>query len=122
MAQSSPSPVVARPASSGSSPMGNGAAWASALPHPEDEFAVRSSSWLHDHMVREHGRTGPELDGLPLADLHHFEHVEQAMGLTDLSHHHPAEVSGEPDEASITQLIGDADGYLPRSPAWAAPV
>jgi hypothetical protein len=79
-------------------------------------------------MLREHGRTGPELDGLPLADLHRFEHVEQAMGLTDLSHHHPAEmgahthVSGEPDEASITQLMGNGDGYLPRSPAWAAPV
>jgi hypothetical protein len=108
--------------------MGNGAAWASALPHPEDESAVPSSSWLHDHMVREHGRTGPELDGLPLADLHHFEHVEQAMGLTDLGHHHPAEVgththvSGDPDGASIPRLMGDADGYLPRSPAWAAPV
>jgi hypothetical protein len=108
--------------------MGNGAAWASAVPHPEDGFAVRSSSWLHDHMVREHGRTGRELDGLPLADLHHFEHVEQAMGLTDLSHHHPAEVgththvSGEPDEASITQLVRDANNYLPRSLAWSAPV
>jgi hypothetical protein len=108
--------------------MGNGAAWASALPHPEDEIDMRSSRWLHDHMVREHGRAGRELDGLPLADLHHFEHVEQAMGLTELSHHHPVDVgthtcvSGEPDEAPIAQLKGGADGYLPRSPASSAPV
>jgi hypothetical protein len=79
-------------------------------------------------MLREHGRTGRELDGLPLADLHHFEHVEQAMGLTDLSHHHPADVgtpthvSGEPDEVSITHLMEDADGYLPRSLTWSATV
>jgi hypothetical protein len=29
---------------------------------------------------------------LPLADLHRFEHVEQAMGLNDLGHKHPADV------------------------------
>jgi hypothetical protein len=28
---------------------------------------------------------------LPLADLHRFEHVEQAMGLNNLSHRHPAD-------------------------------
>jgi len=49
----------------------------------------------HDHLLREHlrhdhGRTDREIDGLPLADLHHFEHVEQAMGLNDVSHRHPA--------------------------------
>jgi len=43
---------------------------------------------LRDHMLREHGRTGRETDGLPLEALHRFEHVEQAMGLTDLRHRH----------------------------------
>jgi hypothetical protein len=39
-------------------------------------------------MLREHGRTGPETDALPLEALHRFEHVEQAMGLNDLAHRH----------------------------------
>ena len=46
------------------------------------------SSRLHHHLLHEHGRDGREIDGLPLADLHHFEHVEQAMGLNDLRHQH----------------------------------
>lgn len=45
---------------------------------------------LRDHLLRDHGRAGREIDGLPLADLHRFEHVEQAMGLNDLSHRHLA--------------------------------
>jgi hypothetical protein len=69
----------------------DGAAWAAASPRAEDQFAVPSTR-LHDHMLRDHGRTGREINGLPLADLHHFEHVEQTMGLTDLSHQHPADV------------------------------
>ena len=85
-------------------------------------------SRLHDHMLRDHGRTRREINGLPLADLHHFEHVEQAMGLNDLSHQHPADVrthtrvSAEPEEAPITEVLGSADGYLPRSKAWSVPV
>jgi hypothetical protein len=49
---------------------------------------------------------------LPLADLHHFEHVEQAMGLNDLSHQHPADVrtytrvSAEPEEARSPKSWG----------------
>ena len=66
----------------------DGAAWATASSRAEDQFAVLSSR-LRDHMLRDHGRTGRDLTGLPLADLHHFEHVEQAMGLNDLSHQHP---------------------------------
>jgi hypothetical protein len=46
------------------------------------------SSRLHDHLVHEHGRSGREIDGLPLADLHRFEHVEQALGLITLAHRH----------------------------------
>ena len=53
------------------------------------------SSHLHDHLVRDHGRTGRELDRLPLADLHRFEHVEQAMGMNDLRHQHPGRVPAE---------------------------
>jgi hypothetical protein len=65
---------------------------------------------------------------LPLEDLHHFEHVEQEMGLNHLSHQHSSDVgththfSAEPDEAPITDSPGAADGYLPRSKAWSVPV
>jgi hypothetical protein len=61
----------------------------------EAESTVGSSR-LRDHLLRDHGRAGREIDGLPLADLHRFEHVEQAMGLNDLSHRHlaPAEHPG----------------------------
>ena len=86
MSRQWPKPVMALPASRSSFPIDNRAAWAGAFPHAEDHLAVRSS--LHDHMLHEHGRHGREISGLPLADLHHFEHVEQAMGLNDLSHHH----------------------------------
>jgi hypothetical protein len=79
-------------------------------------------------MLRDHGRTRREINGLPLADLHRFEHVEQAMGLNDLSHQHPADVgthtrvSAEPEGAPITEVLGSADGYMPRSKAWSVPV
>ena len=118
---------MALPAFRGSYRIENGATWAAAFPHAEDQLAVRSSR-LHDHMLHEHGRTGREINGLPLADLHRFEHVEQAMGLNDLSHQHPADVgthtrfSAEPEEAPIAEVLGAADGYLPRSKAWSVPV
>ena len=69
-----------------------------------------SNSWLHEHMRRERGRTGAETHGLPLEGRHHFEHVEQALGLTDLGHHHAAEAGTEPrfsverDDAAITAV------------------
>jgi hypothetical protein len=72
-----------------------------AIPHTHSQLGMRCGR-LHDHLVRDHGRTGRELDGLPLADLHRFEHVEQAMGMNSLSHQHPAvagphaRVSAEP--------------------------
>ena len=72
--------------------------------------AVRNS-WLHEHMLHEHGRSGEELNGLPLADLHHFEHVEQAMGLNDLGHQHHehagthTHASAEPTEVRITLSV-----------------
>jgi hypothetical protein len=53
-----------------------------------------SDQLLREHLIRDHGRTAQEIDGLPLADLHRFEHVEQAMGLNDISHHHPAGPGG----------------------------
>jgi hypothetical protein len=60
---------------------------APAVVHVRDHGAVRHSR-LHDHLVREHGRTPREIAGLPLADLHRFEHVEQDLGLNTLSHRH----------------------------------
>ena len=65
------------------------------------------SSRLHHHLLHEHGRDGREINGLPLADLHHFEHVEQAMGLNDLRHQHPEDVG--------TRLVS-AEPMMPRSP------
>src|SRR3954471_21145023 len=91
MSRPSPAPSMAIPGSRGSDPIGNGAAWAAALPDAKDQVAVRNSG-LRDHMLHEHPRTGQEISGLPLADLHRFEHVEQAMGLNDLSHQHPSGV------------------------------
>jgi hypothetical protein len=110
--------LMALPSSRGSSSIENGAAPAAAFPHAEDQSAARSSR-LHDHMLRDHGRTGREINGLPLEDLHRFEHVEQAMGLNDLSHQHPVDVrthtrvSTEPEEAPITGVLGAAAGYRP---------
>jgi hypothetical protein len=57
------------------------------FPQTQDHSAVAISR-LRDHLLRAHGRTGRETEGLPLADLHRFEHVEQSMGLNGLSHHH----------------------------------
>jgi hypothetical protein len=69
----------------------DGAAWTTAVLHVEDQYAVPSGQ-LHDHLLRDHGRTAEDLNGFPLARLHHFEHVEQAMGLNELSHQHRAGV------------------------------
>jgi hypothetical protein len=99
MLRQSPKPSMALPA------IENGAAWAAAFPHTEDQFAVRSSR-LHDHLLRDHGRTAQEINGLPLADLHRFEHVEQAMGLNDLGHQHPADVG------THTHVSADAEARL----------
>ena len=46
------------------------------------------SSRLRTHLLRQHSRTGRDIAGLPLAHLHRFEHVEQAMGLISLRHRH----------------------------------
>lgn len=66
--------------------------WTTGPADGADRLAVRSGRphdhLLRDHLLREHGRTAGELDGLPVAYLHHFEHVEQAMGLTELGHRH----------------------------------
>jgi hypothetical protein len=58
---------------------------------------------LRDHLIRDHGRSGREIDGLPLEDLHRFEHVEQVMGLNDLSHWHSA------DGATHGRVAAEAD-------------
>jgi|tagenome__1003787_1003787.scaffolds.fasta_scaffold20585259_1 hypothetical protein len=54
---------------------------------PADE-SVERNGWLRNHLIREHGRTERELQGMPLEELHRFEHVEQAMGLLELNHRH----------------------------------
>jgi hypothetical protein len=79
---------------------------------------------LHEHLLHEHGRDAREIDGLPLADLHHFEHVEQALGLNDLGHQHSDDVatrplrSAETHAAPITEVLADAGDYPPPSRAW----
>jgi hypothetical protein len=84
----------------------DGAAWGTAFPHVEDQFAVRSGR-LHDHLLRDHGRTAGEINGFPLTNLHHFEHVEQAMGLNELTHRHPADVGAH------TRVSADAEEARP---------
>jgi hypothetical protein len=55
-----------------------------------------NNSRLRRHLVRKHGRTGP--DGLPIADLHRFEHVEQSLGLITLGRWHaPDGIGHRPD-------------------------
>jgi hypothetical protein len=88
MLRQSPSSHLDLLVSGGSYPVETSAVRAAT--HAGDRSAARSSR-LHDHMVRDHGRSGREINGLPLADLHRFEHVEQAMGLNDLGHQHPAD-------------------------------
>ena len=97
----------------------DGAARATGSPRVADRLAVRSGRphdhlhyhLLRDHLLRDHGRTAGELDGLPLAYLHRFEHVEQAMGLNALDHEHPADVetgthvSAVPDEDALTGVL-----------------
>jgi hypothetical protein len=118
MLPQSSSLLMTRPSSRGSHSTENGAARAAALPHADVQSTVRSSR-LHDHLLRDHGRTEPELNGLPLADLHRFEHVEQAMGLNRLNHQHLVDVrththvSAEPEETPITAVLRDAAGYRP---------
>jgi len=54
------------------------------------------STWLHDHLVREHSRTWHELSALPAAAAHRLEHFEQAMGLLHLDHRHRRDaISGD---------------------------
>jgi hypothetical protein len=46
------------------------------------------SNPLHDHLIRDHGRSAHEIDGLPLVAIHRLEHVDQAMELLYLDHRH----------------------------------
>jgi hypothetical protein len=68
----------------------NGAARTAAFVRADDRFVVPSTR-LHEHLLRRHGRTDREIDGLPLAGLHRFEQVEHSTGLNHLSHRHAAE-------------------------------
>ena len=52
-----------------------------------------NSSQLLGHLLHEHGPSRPEVDGLPPADLHRFEHVEQTVGPISLGHRHAADGS-----------------------------
>jgi hypothetical protein len=76
------------------------------VPHTYDRFAVRGGR-IRDHLLRDHGRTGREIDGMALADLHRFEHVEQAMGLNGLGHQHPAPVGNR------AHVAADATARIP---------
>ena len=114
MSSQSPKPSMTRPTSRGQYLIRNRVPWTVAVPHAPDHSAVASRG-LYEHMLRDHGRTGRETDGLPLAELHRFEHVEQAMGLTDLSHHHDhhhpggmgtgTRISAEHDETPIADVL-----------------
>jgi hypothetical protein len=68
------------------------------------------SNWLHDHLVRDHGRSPHEIAGLPLVSVHRLEHVDQAMELLHLNHRHdrgelsafPGSIApGEADTAAV---------------------
>jgi hypothetical protein len=85
MVRHSPRLVPARPASRG--------------PRAERGAGARDGRLL-DHLIREHGRTARELEGLDLEHLHRFEHVEQELGLIELGHRH-ADVVAEMDELPI---------------------
>jgi hypothetical protein len=111
MSSQSPKPSMPRPTSRGQYLIRHRAPWTAAFPHASDHSAAASRR-LYEHMLRDHGRTGRETDGLPLADLHRFEHVEQAMGLNDLGHrHHPGglgtdtRISAEHDESTIANVL-----------------
>jgi hypothetical protein len=57
-----------------------------------------NNSRLRRHLSRKHGRSGPDVAGLPIGDLHRFEHVEQSMGLITLGHWHaPDGIGHRPD-------------------------
>jgi hypothetical protein len=53
-----------------------------------------NDSRLRAHLVREHGRSGPDVAVLPVADLHHFEHVVVSLGLITLGHRHSPDGPG----------------------------
>jgi hypothetical protein len=102
---------MTRPTSGGQYLIRKRVPWTVTHPQAPDQSAV-ADSWLYEHMLRDHGRTGRETDGLPLEDLHRFEHVEQAMGMTDLSHRHNSGgvgthtgISAEHDESSVVDVL-----------------
>ena len=43
---------------------------------------------LREHLVREHGRRGHELFGVPLDAVHRLDHVDQDAGMVELEHTH----------------------------------
>src|SRR3712207_8601175 len=63
----------------------------------------RSTLFPYTTLFRS-GRTEEELAGLPLADLHRFEHVEHELGLHYLSLHHPAPLSSRARDRKSTRL------------------
>jgi hypothetical protein len=80
------------------------------VPTVPAEEAAMSISRLLGHLLSEHGRTPPELAGLPLADLHRFEHVEHELGLIPLSHRHGADGARRPldsDEHRTNSSVTD---------------
>ena len=54
----------------------------------EFETARIEGERLGEHLAHEHGRMLHEIAGLPLQAIHELEHIEAAMGLLQLNHHH----------------------------------
>lgn len=61
---------------------------------PSQQGTGGSSTWLHQHLVRDHGRAPHELAGVPLEDVHRLEHVDQVLSLLQLGHRHASERDG----------------------------
>lgn len=55
---------------------------------PEDSSVGPDPAALLAHLVADHGRERRELERLPAAAVHRFEHLEHALGLIELRHGH----------------------------------
>ena len=56
--------------------------------NPRRRAAVSPGMSVRHHLVHDHRRAWRDIDGLPVDEVHRFEHVEQALGLVHLDHWH----------------------------------
>jgi hypothetical protein len=56
--------------------------------NPPAGAVVSPGMSVHSHLVHDHRRAWPDIEGLPADDVHRFEHVEQDLGLLHLDHWH----------------------------------